>query len=369
MKRQGTSILQQRFALALAVTLGSLTACEEPPEVKPILRPVRVQPVVVTGSERERVFSGTSKAGLESTISFKVPGTVQNLAVKMGDRVKKGTPIAVLDPKDYRVQAQEAEASLARTHAEERNAKANYARVRELYENENASRNDLDQARAGAESATAAVRAAEKKLEFARLQVGYTRLTASSNCTVAETYVEETENVRAGAAVAMLTCGTRPEVEVGIPEVFISQVKKGSRVSVTFDAIPDKTFSAIVTEVGVAVTGQAATYPVTARLDKPDPQMRPGMAAEVAFRLGSATGTDRILVPPFAVGEDRQGRFVFIAEPTEPGLAIARRKAVRVGELTTEGLEILEGLSDGDLLINAGVSRIEDGLKVRLPEG
>ena len=97
--------------------------------------------------------------------------------------------------------------------------------------------------------------------------------------------------------------------------------------------------------------------------------MRSGMAAEVAFRFGSATGTDRILVPPFAVGEDRQGRFVFIAEPTEPGLAIARRKAVRVGELTTEGLEILDGLSDGDLLINAGVSRIEDGLKVRLPEG
>ncbi|MDH3672005.1 MAG: efflux RND transporter periplasmic adaptor subunit [Gammaproteobacteria bacterium] len=360
------------FTLLLATTGFLVNSCEEPAAPNPVLRPVRVQPVLVTGAERERTFAGTSKAGLESNVSFRVAGTIQRLAAKVGDRVKPGTLIAALDPKDYQVQAQEAEASLERARAEERNARANYARVRELYENENASRNELDQARAAAESAAAAVRSAGKQLEFARLQLTYTRLKASADCTVADTYVEEAENVQAGGRVAMLTCGYRPEVEVGVPEAFITQIEKGSRVAVTFDAIPGKTFTAVVTEVGVAVTGQATTYPVIVRLDKPDPQMRPGMAAEVAFRFGTAGGDDRILVPPFAVGEDRQGRFVFVAapaDPPEPGIAIARRRPVTVGELTTEGLEILEGLNDGDLLINAGVSRIEDGLKVKLPGG
>ncbi len=105
---------------------------------------------------------------------------------------------------------------------------------------------------------------------------------------------------------------------------------------------------------------------MTVRLQRSDPAIRAGMAAEVGFSF-EATNGDRVLVPPFAVGEDREGRFVFVAEPLEPGIAVVRRKAVKVGELTTDGLEVFEGLDDGDLLITAGVSRIKDGLKVRLP--
>ena len=65
--------------------------------------------------------------------------------------------------------------------------------------------------------------------------------------------------------------------------------------------------------------------------------------------------------------QDREGRFVFVAEPAQDNLGIARRRTVTVGELVDEGLEVFDGLIEGDLLITAGTSKIRDGQQVRLP--
>ena len=64
---------------------------------------------------------------------------------------------------------------------------------------------------------------------------------------------------------------------------------------------------------------------------------------------------------PVAVGEDRQGRFVLLVEDKGDGTAVVHRHPVSVGELTSEGLEIIDGLSDGDVIATAGVRRLEDG--------
>ncbi len=90
------------------------------------------------------------------------------------------------------------------------------------------------------------------------------------------------------------------------------------------------------------------------------------MAAEVAFNFQATDNRERFLVPPFAVGEDREGRFVFVVEPQESGLGTVRRRAVTVGELTSDGLEILSGLADGEEVVTAGVTKITDGLTVRI---
>jgi multidrug efflux pump subunit AcrA (membrane-fusion protein) len=91
------------------------------------------------------------------------------------------------------------------------------------------------------------------------------------------------------------------------------------------------------------------------------------MAAEVIFRFES-TREERIIVPSNAVGEDRQGRFVFVVEPAEEGFGIAHRRPVVIGDLTEQGIEILEGLNDGERVVTAGVTKLNDGQQVRLPE-
>ena len=70
-------------------------------------------------------------------------------------------------------------------------------------------------------------------------------------------------------------------------------------------------------------------------------------------------------MPAVAVGEDRKGRYVYVVA-TDAAQTTVHRRDVTIGDLVTEGLEILHGLEDGDIVVTAGVSRIVDGQKVRL---
>jgi RND family efflux transporter MFP subunit len=351
-----------------AITLTALFGCSnEPPPAEEIIRPVMYQPVFATGGARMRSFSGAARADVESNLSFKVAGNISRVYVKVGDRVQKGAPIADLDPADYDLQVEDAEASLLQTQSQARNARANYSRVQSLYVNQNASRADLDAALAQKESADANVASNEKKLELAKRQRRYTRLTAPAAGSIASVDAEVNENVVTGRPIVMLAGAGSPEVEVAVPEILIDQIQEGANVQARFDAIPGKTFAATVTEVGVASVGFATTYPVKVRLEEADERVRPGMAAEVMFEFERTDDRERFIVPPVSVGEDGAGRFVFVVETTGDGFGLAKRIPVTVGQLTSRGLEVTEGLKDGDLVVTAGVSRISDGQKVRLP--
>ena len=66
--------------------------------------------------------------------------------------------------------------------------------------------------------------------------------------------------------------------------------------------------------------------------------------------------------------EDDQGNWAFIAVRDDSGNWIVERRAVTVGELSSEGLEVIDGLSDGDRLITAGISRLEAGMQIEVLE-
>jgi RND family efflux transporter MFP subunit len=355
-----------KTAALVALVLGTVSCGSEPVEDDPIIRPVRYEEVLTSGAARTRSFSGTAQAGLESRLSFKVGGTIAILDIEVGDRVRAGETIARLDPTDYELTVRDAEASLTRYQAESRQASATYERIRQLYENQNASRADLDAARAASEAAGAGVGSAEQKLAMARMNEKYTTLKAPVAGAISDVAVEVNENVNPGEVVAVLTSGERAEVTVSIPGALIGAVREGDPVRVEFDAVAGRDFAATVTEVGVAATRGGATFPVTARLDEESEQVRPGMAAEIAFRF-TATGSERIYVPASAVLEDRDGRFAFVVEKTDDGFGVTRRRTVEVGDVTRLGLEIRSGLAEGDLLVTAGVTKIQDGLRVKVP--
>ncbi len=357
------------FRAALMLSGFALIAgCEgDTPEEEPLIRPVRYQQVAVLGDFETRIFSGTTRAALETDLSFKVSGTIAERPVNVGDSVAAGALIAQLDRQDYDVRMQEAQAGLASAQAEQRNAAANYERTRGLYENRNASRSDLDAARARAESSAANVRAAQQQLEGARLQVSYTRLTSPQSCSVAAVYARVNENVAAGQPVVQLNCGDCVEITVSLPETFIARANTGSKVTAQIDALPGTSLPASVTEVGVAAVG--STYPVTVKLDGACPELRSGLAAQVEFSLPRAAGAPRLLLPTVSVGEDTQGRFVFVLDGDDSNGWYARRRAVTVDGITASGITISSGLQAGERVVTAGVRRITDGQQVRLLDG
>jgi membrane fusion protein, multidrug efflux system len=370
MVRSGRRILpRRRRALSVACGLGLalLAACEAEPPPAPLerIRPVRHIVVSAGGGETTRVFSGAAQADVEAQLSFRVPGALRERPVDVGDSVAERALIARLDSRDYEVRVREAEAQLANARAGLRNAEASYARTRSLYENDNVALSELDAARAAAESAAAQVEIAAQVLADARLKLSYTRLAAPARCDVAEVFVKENENVSAGQPIVRLSCGGCPEVRVSVAETQIRAVGVGDPVSVAFPALPGQRFPAEVSEVGVATTAAASAYPVVVRFAGACPGVRPGMAADVEFHFPAA-GPDAIRVPVVAVGEDRDGRYVYVLEQVDETRWRARRRAVETGEPQAAGLPITRGLEPGERIITAGVRRVSDGMLVRL---
>ncbi len=350
--------------LALSVLLIACQAEQEVPEE--ILRPVRYVEVSPKGTAQKLTFAGTTRAGLESRISFKVSGTLKAKHVKVGDQVNKGQLLFELDPRDYEIGVQQAASNLASTVATARNAQSNYDRTRLLYENNNASLNELEAARANAESAEAARNSAAKQLESAKNQLDYSRLYSPDDCAVASIAVQENENVGATQQVAQLNCGDEPEVEISLPEIYIAQVREGDKASIEFDAKPGANFSATVTEVSVSSQAGSA-FPVIVKLDKQDSALRAGMAAEVSLMLSADDQHSQVIyLPSQAVGEDRQGRFVWLVTASdEEGIGLINRRAVNIGKLTTAGLEIVSGLQEGENVVTAGTTFLAQDMRVK----
>ena len=186
---------------------------------------------------------------------------------------------------------------------------------------------------------------------------------------MAETLVRENENVAPGQPVLRLTCGACPEAEAYLPETHIGLVEQGMHTTVTVDAFPGQEFSAVVTEVSVASNAAGTTFPVTVALDGDCPDMRSGLATDVHFTFSQNVERGRVDVPTVAVGEDREGNFVFVLEQAGDSW-FARRRSVTVGDITDHAtLLITDGLAEGEYIATAGVPRIQDGLEVRLLEG
>ena len=351
----------------LLASLLVLAACGQdagPTEER--LRPVRYITVSDDSVFRDRSFSGISKSSRESRLSFKVSGTVTNIPVQIGQRLQAGNLIAEIDSASYVLQVQQAQASLLEAQANDRKAAADYERTKGLYANDNASLNDLDGARAQAESANAMVASASKALEIARLNLSYTKLTADTDCSIASLDVEVNENVSAGQQVASVSCGDFFEVTMNLPESLIGLVDESTPVKISFSSIANREFDGEISEISVSSALGSAGFPVVIRILETDPALRSGLAANVTFQLSPVSETgSAVVIPVTAVINDPDGNFVFIAMPSgEDGEASVSRRPVEVGELSQYGIEIVEGLNAGDLVITAGISVIREGQRV-----
>ena len=235
-----------RFRAALGVSLLSgalvaLSACgDDAPEVPqaPAVRVVQVS----AATPGTRSFSGTTRAAVESQVSFLVGGTVVRTLVNVGDRVQRGQLLAVLDPSDYQLQAQQArsgvsiaeaqraqaltgvdaarsgvtqaeagvaqaEAALAQARAGSELADAEFARIRALYAEDLVPLSVYDGVRTQAETARAAVRTAQAAVSQARAAVG----AAQSGVRAAQSGVgaasAATDAARDGAGLAQRQLG------------------------------------------------------------------------------------------------------------------------------------------------------------------
>lgn len=372
-----------KYLIHLITIVFLFTACgkKEAPPVVEAIRPVRYEKVISTGLGKNNTFSGSCQSDKEATMSFKVAGKVSSIPVSVGDKIRKGTVIAVMDAVDYSITYDQAIDQLKGAKTKQESAetqrianKSNYERVEKLYENNSVSVSEYEQAKAAYEvsvsqyeAAISQVSTAKKQVEAAKNQVGYTRLIAPFDGIVSEVHVAENELVGSGNPIATISAEGRPEVKVGIPETIIADIKKGQKVKIQFSTIPNESFAGRVKEVAYS-SDNTTTYPVTISLDKPSSKMRPGMAASVTFSSDSGKPTTAVLVAPAkGIGQGPDGNFAFVLEKSGENYTV-KKTNVQIGELLPKGFQIKSGLKEGDMIATAGLKTLLDGLKVKVME-
>lgn len=353
-----------RLSALFALFLLLATACvRADPPYEPGPRPVKT---VVVGEPRQtvtRAFSGMARASADTALSFRIPGVLQSLPAQVGRQVRAGELIARLDPTDYRLKVLELESQVVQAEAVFTKAEADYERIRPLFEDGIVSKSTLDDAQAARDASRAALEAVRKNLELAGQQLTYTTLTAPVNGTVSAVPVENFQTVQAGQPIAVLSSDEIMEFEAGLPDHLIHSIALNDRAEVLFDVLPGRAFPARVVETGIT-PGAVSTYPVKLRLEESSPRIRPGMIGEARFEITPDNGEPYMTVPVEAVfGLPDGTQAVWIVDERT---STVQRRAVNVGRLVAEGLQVLGGLTPGDHLVVRGVHRLEEGQRVRL---
>ena len=353
------------FLLLIAIIIIS-NGCKEKVVEPPPVRPVLYKEVGYLGGENSRTFSGAAKTERVINLSFRSSGIITVFNLKIGQQVKKGELLAQLDNVQARLNYESAISAQNSAASQMNTAKLNLERTRVLYEKGSLSLSEYESAKNSYRTAQASFESAKRSVGIEAEQIKFGYLYAPEDGTIAAVDAEIEENVSPGQNIAILNAGTDMEVSLGLPEGIINRIIKDMNVKINFPVLENKEFSGIVTEVSPSVDINTATYPVRVVVSDPTDEIRSGMAANVTFEFGSdSTGPQQLVVPPISVGEDGNGRFVFLIKE-ETDKITAQKQYIKVGQLSSEGFAIEEGLSLGDKIATAGLQTLLDGQEVKL---
>jgi RND family efflux transporter MFP subunit len=349
-----TTMRKSLVCVAISVSLV-LAGCgrNEAVEKEPVVRAVKVITAGGNSGDQSRSFPGRVEASNQVDLSFRIDGPLIELPVLEGDFVSKGKLIAHIDPRDYRIRLDAAQAEVERTDAD-------FRRYSALYEKDAVSKAQLDQALAARDVARALA-------EDAKAALDDTSLRAPFSGRIAETFVENFQDVQAKEPILSLVNVKQVEIVVDVPENLVARfpaVQLDSRFAARFDAAPGREFDTRVSEIATQADPRTQSFRVTFTLPQPEGvNVLPGMTATV-MRYPPPLEYIEIVVPAIAIFADETGSpHVWVVDRTT---GTVERRSVRTGDLSeTDSIVVLEGLVPGEDVAVSGVSRLRDGMTVR----
>ena len=344
--------------------------------------------------ERGTIVSTVSATGNLSAVKTvqvgtQVSGTIQKLYVDYNSLVKKGQPIAEIDPSLFNASVEQsqgshlsAQANLQRARVALVDAERTLARNKQLVAEGIISQGDFDVSETAYQAAKAGVRAAEGSvaqtrgsLMQSRTNLRFSVIRSPVDGVVISRAIDVGQTVAASFQTPTLfTIAqdlTKMQIEVSVDEADISRVKLDQKVSFTVDAYPEQSFKGRVVQIRTApvVTQNVVTYVVVVNVDNTDLKLMPGMTANVSVEV--AMKEDVLQLPPVALrfipkskdaaqsGAKRpgpsgaaamrkgKGQQVYVLKDDQP-LAVP----IKTGISNNTSVELVEGpLKEGDEVI------------------
>ena len=310
------------------------------------------------------------------TIGTKILGQIVEEPIEEGEYVKKGELLARIDDRDYQAQLRQAKADCALAGANQRLNSARVERSRDLFNRGIISKDEFDAAVNAAEVSAAQVKRDEAALDYAKFMVDQCLITAPIDGVVLKKYRELGDTINYGGQlqagggatdIAQLADTEDMRAEVDINEADIAKVAINSPASVVPDAYGDRHFNASVVKIYPEADRQKGTVKVEVHIENPDLQvLKPEMSVKVSFlaRRPTATEKPKLVVPKAAVKTEGNEAFVWL---TRDG--VAKRVSILKGLETENGIEVKEGLHNGDSVIISSETELKEGQKVSLSAG
>jgi RND family efflux transporter MFP subunit len=363
------------WAVLVLTALPALGACfqggDAALEMDELKAYVQVQPVVRGELLKSLELTGTVEAIRQVNLITDMPGKVQRIPVKVGQQVSRGDLLVQLDTDMAQLQAQQAEAAVRLGELGFVNATREYQRAAGLHQKGSLPDQAFEQVEAGMQMAELQLQQAQAAQGLAREQIQGSRLVAPFDGVVTYIAAEENEyfnpmtvSPMAGpGGLAGLVDASAIKIDLQVADSDIGMLSAGMQARIFVDALGDRVpeggLPGVVESVGIAADSATRTFPVRIVADNPDYAVLAGTHARVRLVLDSQPAA--LFVPEGAVRGGEGGSYVMVLDGER-----ARRVEVGVGLRGDDGIEITDGLKDGELVVVKGNFGLADGALVEV---
>jgi RND family efflux transporter MFP subunit len=362
---RASRLVIRRYGIAAAVCgVLALAGCHERPAAAPAPRPVVAVAIHPDGIPPEATLPGDIEARYSTPLSFRVGGKIIERNVRLGDMVKSGQVLARLDPSDLQRSLANAQAQLDAAQHRLVYAKQQLDRDRAQADEKLIAPAQLEQTQDAYASAASQRDAAAAQLALARNQLSYAVLVADHAGSITAEQADTGQNVSAGQAVYSLAWSGDIDVVCDAPESALASLAAGTAAEVTLPALPGTRFAAKVREIAPAADPASRTYRVKLTLAAPDPRVRLGMTAQIAFAsMPAHTGPHPFTLPVTSLFHDGNAPAVWVVRAGTDTLELRR---VSVGRYDERTFSVTTGLRDGERVVYQGVHTVSAGEHVRV---
>lgn len=370
--------LPRRPALATAITAAALlSACgKDPKPAPPAVPEVAILTMATTNVALNIALPGRTAPFLLAEVRARVDGIVQERRFTEGADVRKGEPLYLIDPAPYRAAVKSAEAELQRAQATLASNVSQLNRNRVLVKENAVSKQEFETAEAAQLEAAADVAAAKAALDVARINLGYTTVTAPIAGRSSVSAVTQGAYVQGSAATLMTTIQQIDPMYVDLQqssseglalrrEIAAGRVRMegtdAAKVSLQLEDGSTYSRSGTLAFSGVTVDQATGSVTLRARFPNPDKLLLPGMFVRASVSQGVRQGVMR--VPATAVTRTPQGTATVMVVGQDNKVAL---RTVRTGALVDGFWLVDDGLKAGERVIVSGVQKLRPGTVVKV---
>ena len=360
------------LAFSLMPTLGGcFDSGEAGVEMDELRAYVQVEPVMRGELIRSLELTGTVEAIRQVDLVTSVPGKVVRVPVMVGDAVRRGDLLVQLDTDMAQLQAQQAGAAVKLGELGFVTATREYARANTLHDRGSLPDQAFEQAQVGMEMAEQQLVQAQAAQGLAREQIKGSRLVAPFDGVVTYVAVEEEEYfnpmtvspLTGPGGLAGLVDASSIKIDLQVADADIASIVQGMSARIFVDALGDRVpeggLTGSVTSVGIAADATTRTFPVRVVAANPDTAVLAGTHARVKLVLDAQPAA--LFVPESAVRGGEGASYVMVLDGDR-----ARRVEVGLGLHGDDGIEIIDGLKDGELVVVKGNFGLADGALVEV---